>query len=259
MKASQTACLSNLKQIGVAVNVYTTDNREKLPYGGIRYRNGAMSWDDLLNSYVGGAWTAGDIDGTIATARGLKQYMCPADKVRNTYNANNARQTYSLPKLFNNTSATNAYSSVMQTGVGVLFDWGDTAGGWTNAWPAGGPTAGPPSNSSNVPRGDQLPAVRTSLVNAPTTTIMFTERIFSVGTQGLAFHSSTVSYPRHHIGYSDANDANLFGFKSEQLHGKDQYNYLFVDGHAEFLNWQVTTTTNRDDLQRGMWTINPTD
>jgi len=162
-----------------------------------------------------------------------------------------------MPKLFNNNATFIPYNSSMQTGVGVLFDWGDTTGGWTNGWPTGGPKAGPPSNSANVPRN--LPSVGTAMVPAPADTIMFTERIFSVGTQGLAFHSSTVSYPRHHVGYSDANDANLFGFKSDQLHGRDQYNYLFVDGHVEFLNWKATTPTNVDNVQLGMWTVRAND
>ena len=57
-KAVQAGCLNNLKQIGVGATMYIGDNREKIPYAGIRYQSGAMSWDDLLNSYVGGAWTA---------------------------------------------------------------------------------------------------------------------------------------------------------------------------------------------------------
>ncbi len=251
-KANSISCLNKLKQIGVATAIYTTDNNEKIPYAGIRYQSGAISWDDLLNGYVGGNWSAADMDGTITTAKAIKLYICPADRVKATYSTTSARQSYSMPKLFNNTTAYYPYSSIMQTGVGVLFDWGDTSGGYTNGWPSD-PFAGPPSNSTKIT--GNLPSVRTSLVNAPATTIMFTERIFSVGTQGLAFHSSTISYPAQHVGYSDASDANLFGFKSDDLHGRDQYNYLFVDGHVEFMNWQKTTPTNSTTVQRGMWTV----
>ncbi|MCD6050490.1 MAG: hypothetical protein K0Q55_1893, partial [Verrucomicrobia bacterium] len=41
------------------------------------------------------------------------------------------------------------------------------------------------------------------------------------------------------------------------LHGKDLYNYLFMDGHAESMNRrQALGQTNADfNLQSGSWTV----
>ena len=49
---------------------------------------------------------------------------------------------------------------------------------------------------------------------------------------------------------------------NKQLHGESQYNYLFVDGHVEFLARGETlsrkdTASSPQGRESGMWTINP--
>src|SRR5687768_11711662 len=57
-RAVSTKCLSSLKQMGLAVGMYTTDNSEKLPYACLGMNTegalGYNSWDKLLFKYMGG-------------------------------------------------------------------------------------------------------------------------------------------------------------------------------------------------------------
>jgi len=60
---SQTAkCVSNLKQLGSSVAMYVDDGKDKLPYAGVRMSGyNDMSFDDLLNTYLGGSYTAAEL------------------------------------------------------------------------------------------------------------------------------------------------------------------------------------------------------
>jgi prepilin-type N-terminal cleavage/methylation domain-containing protein len=60
LKAEQTSCLNNLKQIGLGVSMYGTDNKERFPYclnwgkaWGDSHRLGSQYLPQLIESYVG--------------------------------------------------------------------------------------------------------------------------------------------------------------------------------------------------------------
>ena len=56
MKGAATKCLSNCKQIGIALHMYLGDNNDKVPYCEIRLGGDTdWTWDDLLDNYLGGA------------------------------------------------------------------------------------------------------------------------------------------------------------------------------------------------------------
>jgi prepilin-type N-terminal cleavage/methylation domain-containing protein/prepilin-type processing-associated H-X9-DG protein len=74
-KARQAACLSNLKQIGLALGMYLQDNDEQFPMGNYSTPGGLITWRQLLEPYIK-AGVAG-IE-TNATAQEKKSiWVCP--------------------------------------------------------------------------------------------------------------------------------------------------------------------------------------
>lgn len=84
--AGRTRCASGLRQTAIAVQSYVPDNKEIYPYASY---NGpfmtpsvaeSISWDDLLNRYLGGTLTISEInaDGPPAIKK-LKIFLCPED------------------------------------------------------------------------------------------------------------------------------------------------------------------------------------
>jgi len=74
-KARQTSCISNMKQIGLAVLMYAGDYDEQLPWGASNVGTTTITWYDLVEPYVKvGASGFGFVSGT-----GVQKpfYICP--------------------------------------------------------------------------------------------------------------------------------------------------------------------------------------
>ena len=257
MKAQAVSCLSNLKQIGTAEAMYVDDNKEKLPYACIRYSGGSMiGWDKLLHSYLGGNWTSGtaaNYDWLTHKSKALKVLLCPADKVPSVLplDPNCIRMSYAVPMLFAGSAASFPLNSDMQTGVGVYYAWayGQDRGNLFG-WDPLDNMAGTPSNPATAAR--RVPSVRTGMVLNPSGTIALTEYIHPWNTQGVAHPTSVIDVAAQQPG-----DTGGTGLTDAQFHGKDLFNYLFVDGHVEFL--ERYKTSSDINQQRGMWTIRAND
>lgn len=119
-KAKGSACTSNVKQLGNAYMMYLGDNKDELPYAGMRFRetntgvigsanppgaanrNWNLSWDDYLHPYLAGIFTDGDLRrnyvsieaGQPGGGRGaaMKMLNCPANYINVYPNANQTRQ-----------------------------------------------------------------------------------------------------------------------------------------------------------------------
>ena len=79
--ASRIACSNNLKQLGIAMHTYGSDNDDKVPYAGLRPRNIAQwSWDDLLSSYLGVTLSQAQFDSQ-TSSNAPAVLMCPAFKL----------------------------------------------------------------------------------------------------------------------------------------------------------------------------------
>lgn len=77
-KARQTACASNLKQIGLAFTQYVQDYDETYPYAS--FDNYNVYWDQVISTYIkagNGAWTGGGYTGGI--------WQCPSNPGNQTY------------------------------------------------------------------------------------------------------------------------------------------------------------------------------
>lgn len=263
-KAKGAACTSNMKQILTATAMYADDSKDKLPYAGIRMQNSAAngygSWDKLLFSYLGGPTKGGPTAWQPGANVSPKLLGCPSDPYPNRVSNNLERQrrTYAMPRykvtvgpnLVQGAEINTNFVSTVRTGVGIAYD-GDASGtpGWT-------PDATLSVAWQNM-RASNIPSVRTALVLDQAGTISYTERIndgeqrvgnwiawvdqvnwsaaggrymSQVGTD--IAPSSTAYWPRHHN--------SLFEFG-------------FVDGHAELLAPDATTTNLTG--QARMWTI----
>ena len=296
MKAQATACLSNLKQIGVAMRMYSGDNADRLTYAAVHSGPSDVTWDDLLNDRLGGnndvfeasTWSPNP-------AKRLKVLQCPSDKVpvRTPHIGGLTRRTYSMPVTYmvpvgaawnaavpqtTNPSAKpylNPVDANTVSGVGLLYRF-DT--GWSTAFC-------PPEDSSDgwYPRTTtdwgvsggrffpgHLASVRESITLDTQGTISITERVHNDNFQGTV-NAVDVRCSDDQFIEQTANGVWVNGMEgTPRFHGLDQFNYLFVDGHVEFLSRFKTHGKNETGqgtpfgagqwgTQRGMWSITSKD
>ena len=268
-------CMANLKQIATASQMYTDDNKDKMMYANLRLGGGTdWTWDDLANNYLGGALD----NAAKRSAAGkykLPVVLCPADKIPTytaTWNQDAAgnevqRRSYSIPR--HNMGIVPASATGYVTGngyalsgvsraedwppspanrCGMGLNWSDGAGsfiGWNNADIRAGDSSLDPFRQM---------AVRTAIIQAPTETILMTERWYQ---QNLTTYGT--AYIQRANEHNPANgSAPIRDAVDLKTHHNSFVNYLMVDGHVEQLDPAATLgPTNRSNLgiQTGMWTI----
>ncbi len=276
MKAQTTKCLNNLKQIGLAMNMYTGDNREKVPYASIRFSGGTdWTWDDLLNGYLAGIYVNGDFATCVpARAKVPKLLQCPSDMVPNVGWAPGAgRRSYAMPR--HNMGALNLGRAPVlavdwppnplnTTGIGL--NWNLTGSPNTCAAPWWNTVDNPATmNTGPAPFGlsanSQL-AIQVSTAQDAAGTIIVTEDIRE---NNIAGHNdvSYINYANDHYATGTVTDnvTGTYTYSPETTFHNSQYNYLFVDGHVDYMSPFLTLakTNNSKTLQTGMWTLNSQD
>jgi len=270
VKAMTTKCLANTKQIGVAHGMYLDDNKDKVMYANLREGGGTdWTWDDLLNSYLGGALTAAEKRSAAGKFK-LPVVLCPSDKIRTytaSWNQNAAgqevqRKSYSLPQhrmgtttgVFganpNSNSGANDWPPNPANVCGIGLNW---AQGTTIGW-----------NTADISNGDasldpwRQAAVRGAMINAPLETTLITERWYQNNLT--TYGEGSIRYANNHNPANGA--APVMDAVDMKAHHNNLVNHLFVDGHAEAIEPAVSLgNTNRTNLgiQTGFWTINPKD
>jgi len=289
-RAMSTKCVNTLKQYGMGSALYTADNSEKVMYGSIAMEGdttyGYNTWDKLLFKYLGGDVTAagGSYISWQPTAeitpKGL--FTCPSDKFPGPISSSvlRARRSYAMPRYRTDaaTGAINGTSPIntninpsVSTGMGVVHSFSSSRKmpwGWHGSVDGNGIPITANVSIQNF-KYSRLPAVRTSIIQAPTETILVTERSHLteqiVGNwiswidvpaygSGMRYHASVMPDQTTTI-----NSTALFQQFSAQYHS-DGFNYVFADGHAEFmLPGKTTTNAVNATVQRGMWSINAKD
>jgi prepilin-type N-terminal cleavage/methylation domain-containing protein/prepilin-type processing-associated H-X9-DG protein len=259
-----------------------------------------ISWDELLQAYSQDQWVNRRENGTFGISnpdwnhayRNMdppkhKFLGCPADQVISTSARNNNtwrhfRRSYAMPQSNNGYQSTfnlngNAAkptdwppNPVMNTGIGInLRKNSDNSGGVNGGryrWKSG-------TNDDNVtPKFFRnqvgLPA---GVVSDPSSVIMLTERISDgnyVGQWNWSEVPRIAAQFRYHNAngnISNQNGAGLLGQSPVNFHGRVgqgvNYNYLYVDGHAEFKTSRGTLSDAGQSSigdQSGEWTIDPT-
>ena len=297
MKAQATACMNNLKQVGTAMKMYSGDNSDRLTYAAVHSAWSDVTWDDLLNDRLGGnhdVFEASRWDP--APAGRLKMLVCPSDKVPirtgNPWTAQMTRRTYSMPGTYmvnaaqqggwfpvsTSTDYNHPISSETVSGVGLVYRF-DT--GWSSAF-APSPDDNSFGNGPGIgwyPRTTtdwgnpgipffpgHLAAVTEGMTLDPQGTVSMTERVHNDNFQGTVNAVEVRCTDDQYAEYIDSSGSWFGMSRSAQFHGMNQFNYLFVDGHVEFLErfktqgkgeaGQGTTPPGGGaGTQRGAWSI----
>ncbi len=230
-KALTTQCLANTKQMGLAINLHTGDNREKYPYGG--YYTGdyqyQISWDDLLHRYLGGNAPQEQLDvGIMDSNFTPKLLKCPSDQIQNTITWASYAQRRSYSMVDSGWGFVNVGSPLPLLILGVGIQW---------------------QKMNGSPPDYDAPAYKTSSVLQPSSTIVIAENPKNDNICGNIW-PATVRNPQE--------QTNNYGSAVLALHNQ-RFNWLMHDGHSELLKVQQTLGkavirgTYTDP--RGMWTV----
>ena len=243
-RGQRTRCLSQTKQIGVAMFLFGMDHTDQFPPAA--YRTGdfmyQLSWDDYLHKYIGGTDTDDDLLlGITDGAHAPKLLQCPADKnpITISYAKFGQRRTYAM----NGADLLSPGALPAPThGVGVYIS----------------------NNNGSKPPWDP-PGHKSGVVEDPSGTILATELPDSANLAGN-------DWPSFCEGPSDPNSGNPelfqiaktsatptsvksnYGKAAYGLHGQ-RFNYLFHDGHSQVLKTTQTVGTGTTNAPKGMWTV----
>jgi len=258
-------CMSNNKQVGTAMIMYMSDADDKMAYANITFGNAnplltaSMTWDDLIASYLGTPLTLAE-QWLVVNQKATAALACPSDRnplFRPTTQAflatlasppKYSRRSYTMPMYQDTAAPTWPPGPDVQEGAGL--NWSFPANAATTATWNNADSSSPSFNGVTPPNpapSRQL-ALRENTFNDPTGTIMITEY----------FHVDNIAgYPdravlRDAAGHY-ASPGSVYNYIKNEHHGMDNYNYLFVDGHAQFL--KTFETTPALNQRRGMWSI----
>lgn len=263
-RAKVATCQSALKQIGAAEFMYLGDNNDKLTYAGIRTSGGyEWTWDDLTHPYLGGSLSAGQLNGWNPSQTQIpKVIICPSDSIQlKASYAGYAKRSYSMP-------AHNMGGATIGGRAPVASDWPPSPANQTGTglhwWTSGSMQPGWDTADAFNSKGPKYQAsVRGSMVRDQSGTILVTEHPCNdnnAGSAGAAL-SLTGSYTTIADDILYNADAHLKGNGVPTGFGNSYhnnwFNYLFVDGHVEFLAPGATLgqTNSNVAVQTGMWTI----
>lgn len=224
-KGNMAVCLSNQKQIMISMTMYITDNKDYVPFAADWGISDKTSFDDLLSAYDGRDLTQAEILQTTAPVKGpVELWRCPEDN--STVGNPNIRRTYSMAR----------------GGVGLY----------------GNGTSNGMSGMSGVSRN-------IAEASEPAGTILLSELAITFWSDsseaprqlGYPYHMAVIDSPL----YQDGSWTSYLGETgtSKELHPKNKFNYLFVDGHAQNLSLNSTIGSGSAMYPRGMWSIGAND
>jgi prepilin-type N-terminal cleavage/methylation domain-containing protein/prepilin-type processing-associated H-X9-DG protein len=255
-RAQRTMCMSNMKQLGLGLTMFTTDREEMYPptvysSGDVTYQ---LTWDDYINRYIGGRASDQDLTfGVTPPEVTPKVLRCPADRIEfpkaeSWLNSYAARRSYAMNWAGPNFMLTSAnaplpVSGVM--GVGVFYNTRGFA----------------PSSINWEPRGFKISQVRDQAG-----TILLAELANGRNMAGNDWPSFCAGPgPAVPSGASEdcvqtttvANvsaTGHTYGSLSYGLHSQ-RFNYLFHDGHVGLHKTAATLGSGTAANPKGMWTM----
>ena len=286
-KALRIQCASNMRQMGLGMNLFAGDHRDTLPPAGYAYGSttapiGKVAWDSYIYNYIGGASRVPvnilikgifiqdpqDVAAVANSILALKIGLCPADHFTQvswatlfgmrSYAMNSVGPTQGSGYQINPFRAggpaywlpdLNAPNSGLH-GVGIY--WQDSSGGTANWLSA--------------------PGYPTAVAHAPSKTILLAELAGSGQTEGNIWgccccgpttsdgaaggagnlFQIDFAAPTDPARLSSGiyNEGNLL-YKAHT----SRFNYLFHDNHVEALTLQETVGTGTTNSPAGMWTV----
>jgi prepilin-type N-terminal cleavage/methylation domain-containing protein/prepilin-type processing-associated H-X9-DG protein len=254
-KGESTKCLSNLKQLGLALHTYGGDNDDKVAYAQLRPRPTAQwTWDDLVSSYLGVRLNQSQMD-SAASSNAPAVLSCPAYRLPLIGSMLAApyfgkRRSYGMPTHSMGIWTLGTRDPVPTsehwppgpdnaTGIGLNWDIGGAGALLTTAIPGFNWNAADALPSPNNFGPSHQPAFKFSALNDPGTIMLLGERHSQLNRAGDGIAGvgsppySTLPSVRHQFAYT-----NQFGghgtYNRTVLHA-GTLNYLFVDGHVQAL------------------------
>ena len=242
-RAQRLQCASQLKQLGIAFQIFVLDHDDKYPpaanrTGDYMYQ---LTWDDYIHRSIGGTDSDADLElGITDPLKVPKILKCPADQIQVSiaWGQFAARRSYSM-NFAGFATGPNPVLPDPKFGVGVYIANND---GSHPSWE-------PPGYKSSVikdhagtillaevPNGENMagndwPSFCAGPVNSSGNFSGLTPDCFQIG-------SSTYNY--------GAVEYGLHAFR---------FNYLFHDGHISTLKYADTVGTGTTNAPRGMWTM----
>ena len=258
-------CMGNMKQIGVAMIMYMQDNDDKMAYANITFANAgtpiqtlSMTWDDLIASYFGMKLSDAD-QWYVVNTKANKALSCPSDRNPLFRTATQQylatlnpvppyfRRSYTMPMYQDSAAPSWPPGPNSQEGVGL--NWSFPANAATTAtWNAADPVSAATGNTVPIPSPGQQAAIRETMFNDAVGTIMNTEYFHVDNIAGYPDRAVLRDASGHY-----ASPGGVYWYVKSENHGYDTYNYLFVDGHAQFM--KNTDTTANISQRIGMWSI----
>ncbi|HXR46527.1 MAG TPA: DUF1559 domain-containing protein [Candidatus Limnocylindrales bacterium] len=270
-KALRIQCASNMRELGLALNMFPGDHHNRYPAAGLGAADGQLSWDTWIYNYVGGAnnvpqslLSAGAyvVDPALATAAGvapaLKIVACPADRFQKI-------AWVAGPPAF-------GLRSYAMNAVGP---------NWGTQWqvPTRSDGSYPPLPDLNQPGMHGVgiywvsskpldwnaPGYLTSVVRRPSSSLLLVENTHVQQCEGNVWTCVCVGpySPSPNVLYQtdqtqtgprgaapDSNQGSLL----YKAHG-NRFNYLFCDGHVEALGMEQTVGNGTLANPAGMWTV----
>ena len=244
-KARTTACTTNMKQIGLAIQLYAHDNNDVTPprssplnqkyFGYTLNTTTCGGWDTYLMPYLspGGLWFQSRV------------LLCPTD----VFSGGALRRYTYINKTLDAVHPRMARTYALNTAYGTNSIY-DAGAGY----------------------GALVTGMAMSMIPAPQTTIIICERDPSRSATPTDEQYAYQGYNQKTAGFGNGttagsdpnvgNDPKMTGLSTAEppLWHLNKSNYLFVDGHVETLN-HLATMGKAGTLAQplGMWTIDPND
>ncbi len=269
--AMKTQCVSNLKQLGLGMNLFVDDNKQSYPPAGFEGTGLSiqMTWDSYINRFIGGHSALLELtsQGGLSAGDAPKVLQCPCDSgpdagglpsddtgaLSAAYPGIFSRRSYNMVTWVNSTGNTTPYTPgtypTPPFGLGLIWD---------------ATTGGTPVDALNAV------GYPTRFAPDPAGTIMLAEECYGNNFAGNVY-PCTVHGPinpntfagqgmRYQI---DASDPANYGLKVYKAQGQ-KFDYLFHDAHVQTLSWQQTLgplgpntvkLATTSGTVKGMWTV----
>ena len=262
-RAQRVRCLSQMRQLGFGFPQYAADHGDMMPPAG--WASGSttaasfqVSWDSLINSYIGGHASDADLQlGFLLTGAAPQVLVCPADQFPKVnwvggLNPFFALRSYAMVGVGPNQGASADYQR-------------DPANGLPNLNLPGKLSIGIYWQSTSATAANMEPlGYKSTVVKDPAGTILLCENtsgqqcagnIWTCICNGPQWASPNDLYQTDNSGPQDPNIQNSVnqGSLLYKAH-KMRFNYVFNDGHVESLKIEQTIGSGTLTAPKGMWT-----